>query len=64
MILKRVIWSEPDSDDDVADHLEQSCQVTGFLRAYIESGKTNTHQLYVDVVELYTVDVVVACPIC
>lgn len=42
MILKKVIWPEPESDEDDL-HVEDTCQVTGFLRDYIESGKTNTH---------------------
>lgn len=40
MILKRVIWPEPDSDEDEAQfNLEQSCDVTAFLREYIQTGK-------------------------
>uniref|UniRef100_A0A8C1P360 HECT domain-containing protein n=1 Tax=Cyprinus carpio TaxID=7962 RepID=A0A8C1P360_CYPCA len=39
MILKRVIWPEPDSDEDEAQfNLEQSCDVTAFLREYIQTG--------------------------
>jgi len=39
MILKRVIWPEPDSDDEAQFNLEQSCDVTAFLREYIQTGK-------------------------
>ncbi len=40
MILRRVIWPEPDSEEDEAPlNLEQSCDVTAFLREYIQTGK-------------------------
>ncbi|KAI2646679.1 Neurobeachin [Labeo rohita] len=36
---RRVIWPEPDSDEDEApSNLEQSCVVTAFLREYIQTG--------------------------
>ncbi|XP_065109922.1 uncharacterized protein [Paramisgurnus dabryanus] len=39
MILRRIIWPEPDSDQDEAHfNLEQSCDVTAFLREYIQTG--------------------------
>lgn len=40
-ILKRIIWPMPDSEDE-DDHssVEETCLVTGFLRAYIENGSS------------------------
>ncbi|XP_057213283.1 uncharacterized protein LOC130568441 isoform X2 [Triplophysa rosa] len=38
MILRKVIWPEPDSDDEAPLNLEQSCDVTAFLREYIQTG--------------------------
>ncbi|KAL6464611.1 hypothetical protein MHYP_G00269280 [Metynnis hypsauchen] len=38
IILEKIIWPAPDSDEDMDDQLEDSCKVTGFLRQYIEHG--------------------------
>ncbi|KAJ8340592.1 hypothetical protein SKAU_G00352250 [Synaphobranchus kaupii] len=38
MILDKIIWPSPDSDDDDSLDLESSCRLTGFIRQYIENG--------------------------
>lgn len=44
MILKRVIWPEPDSEDeDDSSLVEGTCLVTGFLREYIETGQISIY---------------------
>lgn len=46
MILRRVIWPEPDSDDEAPLNLEQSCDVTAFLREYIQTGENLLLQVF------------------
>ncbi|XP_016420443.1 uncharacterized protein LOC107749785 [Sinocyclocheilus rhinocerous] len=38
MILERVIWPNPDSDDEENFSLETCCKITSFFRQYIEEG--------------------------
>lgn len=39
MIQERVIWPNPDSDDEDNFSLETCCKITSFFRQYIEEGK-------------------------
>ncbi|XP_024139528.1 uncharacterized protein LOC112153494 [Oryzias melastigma] len=38
-VLQRVLWPEPDSDEE--DNIEVLCKATSFLRAYIESASSS-----------------------